>query len=283
MRTAERTGLTERLAALDDVPAGEHPPEVTSTVEDGIGIVTISNPTARNALNLQMWASIEEAFRSLAGTDGLRLVIVRGIGRVAFAAGADISEFPETRFDSVQAARYNDQLSRALRAVAGIEVPTIAMIHGFAVGGGCELSAACDLRVGADDARIGIPVGRLGVILGLTESRLLVRHIGVHGLKRVLFSGELFTAEASRSLGLLDEVHPADELAGRVAQLATAITTSSATTMTAAKVITDLAGKVDDASVERIAQLMAAAYDGADLREGVSAFLGKRQPRFGGE
>ncbi|WP_104161972.1 enoyl-CoA hydratase/isomerase family protein [Arthrobacter sp. ZGTC212] len=257
-------------------------PNVLCSMENGVAVVAIANTSARNALSLKMWKDLETIFRDLSSDASVRIIVLRGAGTEAFAAGADISEFPELRFTASSAAVYNAQLSRTLRRVAEIEIPTIAMLQGFTVGGGCELAAACDLRIAADDLSIGIPVGRLGVILGLTESRLLVRHIGVNGLKRLLFSGELVGAEQALGMGLVDEVVPAAELNARVSTLAAAVRASSATVMTAAKVITDLAGTLDDAAADRVQELSLRAYDGADLREGVSAFLEKRRPVFAG-
>ena len=249
-------------------------------IEANVALVVLSDAPARNALSLSMWIRITEVFDELTTTPDLRAVVIRGSGTAAFAAGANIAEFPENRLTASAATAYNDHLARALRTVAAIEVPTIAMIRGFAVGGGCELSAACDLRIGSDTAQIGIPIGRLGVILGLAETRLLTRHIGVNGLKRVLFSGRLFNAVESLQIGLLDEVVPDAELAVHIAVLLETITRSSAVTITAAKVVTDLAGALDDAAADRVQRLHVQAYDGDDLKEGVDAFLNKRRPVF---
>ena len=256
---------------------------IETTIVDGVAIVALCNERARNALSLAMWQQLEETFNKLAEEPDLRAIVVRGTGTTAFAAGANIAEFPDNRLTASSASRYNEYLAGALRAIATVPIPTIAMIRGYAVGGGCELSAACDLRIGSDTARIGIPIGRLGVILGVTETQMLTRHIGVNGLKRLLFSGELFDAPAALQLGLLDEVVTDDELVGRVSDLLRAITTSSATTMRASKVITDLSGDPDAAAAERVHQLMVETYDGEDLKEGVTAFLEKRQPVFSGK
>lgn len=249
-------------------------------VQGDVAVVVISNEPARNALSIDMWRQIGLIFSELATNSQLRAVVLRGAGTAAFAAGADISEFPEHRLNASDAMRYNDQLSTTLRAVAALGIPTLAMIRGFAVGGGCELSAACDLRIGAEDVRIGIPIGKLGVILGVTESKFLIRHLGVNGLKRVLFSGELFGAADSLQLGLLDEVTATEKLSHRVNELLMAIVGSSATTMSAAKVITDIAGSSDDVTMDRVSRLMNETYEGDDLKEGVSAFLEKRRPSF---
>jgi enoyl-CoA hydratase len=252
------------------------------TVEANVAVVVLADAPARNALSLAMWTEIADVFDELSTIPGLRAVVIRGSGTSAFAAGANIAEFPDKRLTSSDATAYNHQLTRALRAVASIEVPTIAMIRGFAVGGGCELAAACDLRVGSETSMIGIPIGRLGVILGLTETRLLTRHLGVNGLKRVLFSGRLFDADESLRMGLLDDVVPEQELVSHVSALLENITKSSAVTMRAAKVITDIAGALDDATADRVHQLHVQAYDGDDLKEGVDAFLAKRRPTFTG-
>lgn len=273
--------MIDNLLSSFDSPDGNVPTGILCRTEEEVAVVAITSGRSRNALSLGMWRELEEVFTSLSANPRLRAIVLRGAGTAAFAAGADISEFPAVRSTAAQAASYNAQLSRTLRVIAGTEIPTLAMLQGFAVGGGCELASACDLRIAADNLSIGIPVGRLGVILGLTESRLLVRHIGVNGLKRLLFSGELLSAEEALRMGLVDKVVPAGELTATISTLVAAITSSSATTMTAAKVVTDLAGEVNDLAAERVQDLMLRAYDGADLREGVAAFLGKRPPAFG--
>lgn len=251
-------------------------------VEADVAVVVISNAPARNALSLAMWSRISEIMHELSVTPGLRAVVIRGSGTSAFAAGANIAEFPEKRLTAPDAQTYNEQLERALDAVASIDVPTIAMIRGFAVGGGCELAAACDLRIGSDTSRMGIPIGQLGVILGLTETRLLVRHVGVNGLKRILFSGRLFDAQEALGLGLLDEVVSDKELISHTSSLLENIRSSSAVTIRAAKIITDLAGGLNDELANSLEQLHLQAYDGDDLKEGVDAFLNKRTPNFSG-
>ncbi len=262
----------------------DRPSDKVRVLMDGpVATVIIDNQTARNALSLSMWAGIRDAFQTLAQKPEIRVIVLRGAGDVAFAAGADISEFPELRLTAPDATRYNAVLGDALRAVADSPIPTIAALRGFTVGGGCELASACDLRIAGDDLKIGIPIGRLGVILGPTETRLLVRHVGVNGLKRILFSGELFDAVEARHIGLVDEVVPSDRLWERVAALSARIVTSSSTTIRAAKAITDLVGNLNEHGTETIHRFMNEAYGGEQLREGVAAFLEKREPDFSGD
>lgn len=267
----------DSMAGLDAEETGES--GVYVQVFSGLAVVTLSHTRRRNAMDLSMWSRLEEVFVSFAGDRSLGAILVRGAGTAAFAAGADISEFPDLRHDPVSAARYNAQLARTLRAVASLEIPTIAAIQGYAVGGGCELSHACDLRLASETAQIGIPIGKLGVILGLTEAKYLVRHIGVNGLKRVLFSGRLFGAAESLRMGLVDEV-PEGVFWEAVSSLLETILASRPATMRAAKVITDMTAELDDLHGDKLQEMMLAAYGGKGLREGFEAFLEKRNPDF---
>jgi len=243
-----------------------------------VAVVVLTNPARRNALTLGMWRELEAVADGLAPRREVRAVVLRGAGSAAFAAGADISEFSRERHDVASASRYNAQLARTLRAVAGLQVPTVAALQGFAVGGGCELAHACDLRLAARDVRAGIPIGRLGVVLGVTEAKLLVRHVGVSGLKRLLYSGALWDADECLRTRLVDEV--VDDLWASVADLVDVVVASRSTTMRAAGVVADLASGLDDAAADQVHELLVAAYGGAGLAEGVDAFLARRAPRF---
>lgn len=269
--------LGSLMAELDAEESDE--PGVHVRAVSGVAIVSISNTSRRNAMNLAMWRGLEEIFSFLHGDRSIAAVLIRGAGKEAFAAGADISEFPQRRHDHASAANYNAQLARTLRTLASLEVPTVAAIQGFAVGGGCELSHACDLRLANETARIGIPIGRLGVILGVTEAKYLVRHIGVNGLKRVLYSGRLFGAAESLGMGLVDET-PRGDFWVAVADLLAAISESRPATMRAAKIVTDMASEMNDVQGDKLQELMMEAYGGQGLREGFEAFLEKRTPNF---
>lgn len=245
-------------------------------------VVTLTSPAQLNALSLAGWRRLCALFETLSRDPGLRVVVIRGAGGRAFSAGADISEFPRERLGANAASGYNRAISSALEAIQGVTVPVIAMVGGLAVGGGCELAAACDVRIASDDSRFGIPVGKLGVILGLTETRAVSAAIGAANLKYLLFSGELVDASQAFVWGLVQQVVVREDLAIRTATLAWSIVTSSETTIRASKLITTLAA--DPAVDEQHPNLLALeveTYNGDDLREGVSAFLAHRAPRFG--
>lgn len=248
----------------------------------GIAVVTLSHPQALNALNLASWRRLKLLLDDLAGDSGLRVVVLRGAGEQAFAAGADITEFPDTRMSAADAATYNESLAVCLRALAAMPVPVIAAVRGLAVGGGCELSAACDVRIATEDARFGIPLGKLGVILGLTEADIVPRLIGPAGLKYLMFSAELIDVDTAARWGLVQKVVAADDLAAAVAKLVGQICRQSAVTMRASKVVANMHGRaLTAADNDALIRFSVDAYEGTDLQEGVAAFSQGRPPMFG--
>ncbi|WP_342746497.1 enoyl-CoA hydratase/isomerase family protein [Mycobacterium angelicum] len=248
-----------------------------------VAIVTLSHPQAQNALNLAGWRRLKLVFDGLAGESELRAVVVRGAGDEAFAAGADIKEFPDTRMTAADATHYNEAVAACLRAVAAVPVPVIAAIHGLAVGGGCELSTACDVRIATEDARFGIPIGKLGVILGFTEADSVARLIGPGALKYLLFSGELVGVADAACWGLVQKVVAPADLADATARLVSQICRQSAVTMRASKAVADMHGRaLTPADTDALLRFNVEAYEGADLREGVAAFSQGRPPKFDG-
>lgn len=244
-------------------------------------VVTLSRPAQHNALTLAGWRRLAKVFNSLRDDPAVRVVIVRGAGGRAFGAGADISEFPAKRLGSAAADRYNAAIASALQAVHSVPFPVIAMIEGLAVGGGCELATACDIRLASTGSRFGIPIGRLGVTLGLTETRAVAGLIGAANLKYLVYSGALATADQALAWGLVQKVVEAAELRAETARLAWNIAESSEVTVRATKQVTALAADPDVTDGhELIRELHAQAYDGDDLHEGVDAFLNGRTPNF---
>jgi enoyl-CoA hydratase len=183
---------------------------------------------------------------------------------------------------AVQATYYNECVASTLRALVAVPVPVIAAVRGMAVGGGCELSAACDVRIAADDARFGIPIGKLGVILGYTDAEVAARLVGPAGLKYLLFSGELIGAHEALRLGLVQKVVAVSDLASETARLVTQICRQSQTTMRASKMVADMVGRaLPAADTDLLTRLSIEAYEGDDLKDGVAAFIQGREPAFG--
>ncbi|MEW2546274.1 enoyl-CoA hydratase-related protein [Streptomyces sp. NPDC047002] len=271
-----------RAALAEDPPQADAVDRVHLARLGGTAVVTLAEPGSHNALTLGSWRRLEEVFTRLAGDRELRAVVVRGAGDRAFAAGADIKEFPHTRLTAADATEYNESIARALRAVERLPVPVVAAVRGLAVGGGCELAAACDVRIATESARFGIPVGRLGVILGYTETTALARTIGPAALKYLLFSGDLVDAGTALGLGLAQRVVPDAEFEEAVAAFVAGVHRQSAVTMRAAKLVTGMHGRpLTAADSELLSRLTVEAYEGDDLKEGVAAFRERRPADFG--
>ncbi|WP_265980266.1 enoyl-CoA hydratase-related protein [Arthrobacter sp. MI7-26] len=274
------------LAVLEAEPSADTVDDMIAVQTLALGnkavvVVTLTRPAQHNALTLAGWQRLGAVFTDLRDDTAVRVVIVRGAGGRAFGAGADISEFPAKRLGTAAADRYNAAIAVALHAIQSVPFPVIAMIDGLAVGGGCELATACDIRLASSGSRFGIPIGRLGVTLGLTETRAVVGLIGAANLKYLVYSGALATADQALAWGLVQRVVEAGELSAETARLAWNIVESSEVTVRATKQITALAA--DPAVMdghELIRELHAQAYEGNDLREGIDAFLTGRTPNF---
>jgi enoyl-CoA hydratase len=270
-----------RLLLDSDPPVQDVVNRVAVQRHGSVAVVTLSHPGARNALNLASWRRLWFVFTELASDPSLRAVVLRGAGEAAFAAGADITEFPHTRMTAAQASHYNESISSALRALTAIPVPVIASVAGVAAGGGAELCAACDVRIASESARFGIPIGRLGVILGYTEALVAARLIGPAALKYLLFSGEFIMAAEALQMGFVQKVVAVGDLAAATAHLVGHICRQSPTTMRASKAVADMVGRaLTGADAELLARLSVEAYEGEDLKRGVAAFIAGREPVF---
>jgi enoyl-CoA hydratase len=245
-------------------------------------VLTLARPERHNVISRDGWRRIAAGASAFASDRTLRAVLVRGAGAEAFGAGADIKEFPLTRMTARDAADYNDAVSGAIGAVCAIPVPVIAVIDGLAVGGGLELSAACDLRIATARSRFGLPIGRLGVTLGLTEAAALARLIGTAELKYLIVSGRLVDAARALRTGLVQQVvDDRSALVEEVVDLVAAIVAASQPTLLAAKAVVDMTTRPLTATdTERLARIAVEVYDGPDLDEGVAAFAERRPPQF---
>ena len=160
-----------------------------------VSTLVLNRPAKRNAITLEMWQAVPAVLGELASDPDLRVLVVRGAGGQAFASGADISEFERVRSDRATARHYSRVVEAADRALAAFPRPTIAMIHGFCVGGGLEVALACDLRFADRAATFGITASRLGIIYGLTSTRRLASIVGPSHARDILFSGRLVGVE----------------------------------------------------------------------------------------
>ena len=174
--------------------------------EGGIAIVEISAPERLNALNLAMWRDLAATFRCLSTEEDVRCIVLRGAGTKAFAAGADIAEFENERYDLKSARSYGRTLADALKAVGDCRHPVVAMIQGPCVGGGLELIAVTDIRIAGASSRFGVPVNRLGLVVAYDEMRGIVDLVGKAAALEIVLEGRVFDAEEALAKGLVNRL-----------------------------------------------------------------------------
>jgi enoyl-CoA hydratase/carnithine racemase len=249
--------------------------ELKLETEGAVATLTIDRPAKRNAMSFGMWSAIPGLLAGL--TDSVRVVVIRGGEH--FSAGADISEFESLRSGADGAARYGEAVHAAERAIAGLDRPTVAVINGFCIGGGCEIALACDLRIAADDARFGITPAKLGIVYSFTSTKQLVDAVGPAWAKQILFTADMIDAPTALRIGLVNELHPAADLGARAKELAQTIAARAQVSVRGAKTIIN---RISDAQHEddTVKALYDEAVHSADYAEGVRAFLEKRAPRF---
>ncbi len=252
---------------------------------DQVATVILNRPQQRNAINLEMWQQLRRLAPALDADPEVRVVVFRGAGETAFSAGADIAEFESVRSDSLRAREYADAMDGANDAIAAIGKPTISLIRGFCVGGGLELATATDLRLAADDARFGVPIAQLGILVGYREMRRLVVLVGPGPTMDLLLTARLIGSADALRIGLVSEVVPAAEVEQHTYKLAQRLRGLAPLSARWHKQIlqTVLANPgLSNLSPQEEA-LPFACFDTADFQEGRRAFLEKRKPQFKGD
>jgi enoyl-CoA hydratase/carnithine racemase len=244
-----------------------------------LAIVRLNRPDKRNALTLDMWRELEQAFALLEQDERLRCIVVRGAGG-NFAAGADLAEFPTLRATANQAEAYGRQMIAALTAIRDCRHPTIAAIEGLCVGGGLEIALMCDLRLGAADSRFGIPIQKVGVAMPYPELAILTQMLGRPTMLALLLEGQLHDAAWAERHGLLTRIATDLEadLSAAIGRILGGSPVSHRHHKRFTRRASDVLRALDAADVQRAYE----AVETADYREGIAAFLDRRTPKFPG-
>ncbi|PYU20482.1 MAG: enoyl-CoA hydratase [Acidobacteria bacterium] len=248
---------------------------------DGVGRITFNRPEARNALTFRMYERLGEILQQAESESSVKALILTGAGDKAFAAGTDISEF-KAFSGPEDALGYEARMDRILDALERSRIPTIAAIAGACTGGGATIAACCDIRIGAPNARFGVPIGRtLGNCLSISNYVRLVSLIGPARVKDIIFTGRLIDAAEAHAIGLLSEVLPDHaSLQSRASELARTVASQAPLTLRATKEalrrINENIGPKEDRD------LILMCYMSRDFREGMDAFLNKRAPKWTG-
>ena len=251
------------------------------TVDHHVATITLNRPQVLNALNSQVFDELEHIFTDMDSNPAVRVLLITGSGEKAFAAGADINELARTTAATGQQMALRGQAVFSLIADCG--KPVIALINGFALGGGLELALACTLRLAASTAKLGQPEIKLGILPGYGGTQRLPRLVGASAALRLLLTGDMISAEEAHRIGLVDEVHPADQILTRGHALATQIASAAPLAVSGTLEAVHRGAHVHLHEGLRVeAEIFGQLCETEDKAEGTAAFLAKRPPHFHG-
>lgn len=249
--------------------------------EGHIAIITLNRPEVRNALDPQTWAEIRQAARLCRFDQEVRVVIITGAGGKAFASGADIRSLRDREALAV----LKSEAQESLNDVENLEKPVIAAIDGFALGGGCELALACDIRIATSRSKLGQPEVNLGIIPGAGGTQRLQRIVGMGKAKELIFTGDIISAQEAKEIGLVNKVvEQPEDLLPVAKEMAQKIIGKGPLAVSLAKMAINVGANTDLNSgllFEKFAQTI--AFSTEDRIEGTSAFLEKRKADFKGK
>jgi enoyl-CoA hydratase/carnithine racemase len=252
--------------------------------DGGIGWITFNQPEKRNAVSQEMWELMADYVKDVAADPDIRVVVLRGAGDRAFVAGADISQFKDKRKNMEDEAEYRRISARGHDALAHLEKPLLAMIHGFCIGGGVSIAITCDMRIAADDARFGIPAARLGLGYHYHGMEKLMKLIGPSYTKELFFTARTdFSAQDALRMGLVNQVVPKAELESFTRKYAETMAGNAPLTLRSAKAsVEQLLRPPQERDLAMLDRLIADCFNSEDYQEGVRAFSEKRRPKFQG-
>ena len=250
-------------------------------VRDGVAVVTINRPDKLNALSDLTMAELDRAFAALGGDHAVRGVILTGSGEKAFVAGADIGELSTQ--SPIEGKDRSVRGQRVLDRIEGLGKPVIAAVNGFALGGGCELALACHLRVASENARLGTPEVKLGILCGYAGTQRLPRLVGKGRALEMLLTGEMVDAQEALRIGLVNRVVPKDRLLAEAEALLRKMLANGPVSLrfTLEAVHRGLEMPFAEAQ-DHEATLFGLICTTEDMKEGTKAFLEKRPPKFQG-
>ena len=251
--------------------------------DDGVGLITFNQPEKRNAMSMEMWTGLGEILDEFAADNAVRVVILSGAGNKAFVSGADISQFEKNRSNANAQQEY-DRLTSAGRArFQSFPKPIIARIRGFCLGGGLAIAMQADLRIAAVDSQFGIPAAKLSVAYAPDSVKRLIDLVGPAHARMILYTARRIDAEEAERIGLINKKVEDEELSDEVLDLARTIADNAPLSVAASKLtINEMLKDESQRDVAAMKRMMDTCFNSADFKEGRTAFMEKRAPRWVG-
>ena len=277
----------EELVALQRRPAlaaGALTERIIAEKQGPVGWLTFNNPARRNAISIDMWEAIPEVLDRFEQDAEIRVIVLKGEGDKAFVSGADVSQYEKQRSSAEGIQYYEEIASRVQDRLQGCDKVLVAMIRGYCLGAGINISLCCDLRIAAEDARLGIPAAKLGLGYRASSLKNLVDTVGPAYAREVLVTGRQFKAEEAKAMGLVHRVAPVAELESLVLEYCAMISDNAPLTIRASKrIVRELLKPSAAFDAQACAALVKQCFDSQDYIEGRRAFMEKRKPVFQGK
>jgi enoyl-CoA hydratase/carnithine racemase len=249
--------------------------------DGGIGLVTFNQPEKRNAMSMEMWLGLGEILAGFEADDTISVVVLSGAGDKAFVSGADISQFAKNRHNADAQKEYDRVTGIGRERFHNFSKPIIARIRGFCMGGGLAIAMATDLRIGTPDSQFGIPAARLSVAYAADSVKRLIDLVGPAHARMILYTARRIDGHEAERIGLINQCVPAEELDEAVMSLARTISENAPLSVRASKMtINEMLKDESQRDMAALKEIGEACFNSADYKEGRTAFMEKRAPRF---
>lgn len=251
-----------------------------------VATLVLNRPEKRNSLSPDLLIRLHQTLEELKREDAVRAVVIRGEGDRAFSSGYDIAAIPTDISPELQERlKTQNPLELAVHSVIDFPYPVIALLNGYAFGAGCELAVCCDLRIGADDIRMGMPPAKLGLVYPLPGLIRFVQIIGLANTRELFLTGRYYPAQRAKEMGLVHYLLPRAELESFAYEMAEEIAGNAPLSVRGSKRVLNLLAQgiaLPDQALREANEIVARAFTSEDLKEGQMAFLQKRKPEFKG-
>ena len=256
-------------------------------ISENVGTLKLNRPKRRNALSPDLLLDLHLTLKKWAENDAVRVVVITGNSEKAFSAGYDIPAIPtEISPEAAEFLKGDNPLEQALDSVKNFPFPVIAMINGYCFGAGLNLAMCCDIRIGADHIKTGMPPAKLGLVYHPEGLSQFIEVIGMAKTREIFFTGHTYTGSEARKMGLVDHLVPGNRLSKTVYAMADEISKNAPLSLKGTKKILNMIGKyslIDSEHLNDAQALVVEAFNSDDLKEGQAAFIEKRHPLFTGK